>query len=85
VDAGADDPVADLNVVEQELQAYGHGLVDRPRLLVINKQELVLDQDLPTLLHELETASGRPVLSISAAMGANLDQLLASTWAELGV
>ncbi len=85
VDAGAEDPVADLNVVEQELQAYGHGLVDRPRLLVINKQELVLDQDLPTLLHELETASGRPVMCISAAMGTNLDQLLASTWDALGV
>ena len=72
-------------VVEQELEAYGHGLVDRPRLLAINKQELVLEEDLPKLLRDLETASGRPVLSISAAMGANLDQLLASTWAELGV
>ena len=85
VDAGAEDPVADLQVVEQELQAYGHGLVDRPRLLVINKRELVAEQDLPRLLNDLETASGRPVLCISAAMGTNLDQLLGTTWAELGV
>ena len=79
------DPVADLHVVEQELQAYGHGLVDRPRLLVINKQELVSDEDLPTLRSDLEAASGRPVMCISAAMGANLEQLLGATWAELGV
>ena len=85
VDAGAEDPVADLNVVQQELEAYGHGLADRPRLLVINKQELVSEQDLPTLLQDLEAASGRPVLCISAAMGTNLDQLLADTWVELGV
>ena len=85
VDAGAEDPVADLHVVEQELQAYGHGLVDRPRLLVINKQELVSDQDLPTLRNDLEAASGRPVMCISAAMGTNLEQLLGATWAELGV
>jgi GTP-binding protein len=85
VDAGAEDPVADLHVVEQELQAYGHGLVDRPRLLVINKQELVSDEDLPTLRNDLEAASGRPVMCISAAMGTNLDQLLGATWAELGV
>ena len=85
VDAGSEDPVADLNVVQQELEAYGHGLVDRPRLLVINKQELVSEDDLPTLQQELEAASGRPVLCISAAMGTNLDQLLAETWAELGV
>jgi len=85
VDAGSEDPVADLNVVQQELEAYGHGLVDRPRLLVINKQELVAEEDLPRLRQDLEAASGRPVLCISAAMGTNLDQLLAETWAELGV
>ena len=85
VDAGSEDPVADLNVVQQELEAYGHGLVDRPRLLVINKQELVSEEDLPTLRQNLEAASGRPVLCISAAMATNLDQLLAETWAELGV
>ena len=85
VDAGSEDPVADLNVVQQELEAYGHGLVDRPRLLVINKQELVSDEDLPSIRLDLEATSGRPVLCISAAMGTNLDQLLAETWAELGV
>jgi GTP-binding protein len=85
VDAGSEDPVADLNVVQQELEAYGHGLVDRPRLLVINKQELLLEEDLPTLRQNLEAASGRPVLCISAAMGTNLDQLLSETWAELGL
>lgn len=85
VDAGSEDPVADLNVVQQELKTYGHGLVDRPRLLVINKQELVTEEDLPRLRQDLEAASGRPVLCISAAMGTNLDQLLAETWAELGV
>ena len=52
---------------------------------MINKQELVSEQDLPKLRQHLETASGRPVLCISAAMGTNLDQLLAETWAELGV
>ena len=85
VDAGSEDPVADLNVVQQELEAYGHGLMDRPRLLVINKQELVSDEHLPSLRRDLEATSGRPVLCISAAMGTNLEQLLAETWAELEV
>ena len=52
---------------------------------MINKQELVSDEDLPTLRNDLEAASGRPVMCISAAMGTNLDQLLGATWAELGV
>ena len=85
VDAGADDPVGDLRVVEKELEAYGHGLVDRPRLLVLNKQELLLDEQLPELSNELEQASGRAPLCISAAMGRNLDQLLEQVWKELGI
>ncbi len=85
VDAGADDPVGDLRVVEKELEAYGHGLVDRPRLLVLNKQELLLDERLPELSQELEQASGRAPLCISAAMGSNLDQLLERVWTELGI
>ena len=85
VDAGADDPVGDLRVVEKELEAYGHGLVGRPRLLVLNKQELLLDEQLTELSNELEQVSGRAPLCISAAMGRNLDQLLERVWTELGI
>ena len=85
VDAGADDPIGDLRVVENELEAYGHGLVERPRILVLNKQELVLDEQLPELIRDLEGASGRSVLCVSAAMGTNLDGLLERVWQELGV
>ena len=85
VDAGADDPVGDLRVVERELQAYGHGLVDRPRLLVLNKQELVSKGDLADIVRDLEQTSGRSPLCVSAAMGANLDGLLDAVWRQLGV
>jgi GTP-binding protein len=85
VDAGADDPIGDLRVVENELEAYGHGLVERPRILVLNKQELVSDDQLAELVGDLEGASGRSVLCVSAAMGSNLDALLARVWRELGI
>ena len=85
VDAGADDPLEDLRTVEKELEAYGHGLMDRPRLLVLNKQELRSDDELPALMAELKHASGIDPLCISAAMGSNLDALLEQIWSELGV
>ena len=85
LDAGAEDPLGDLRVVEKELQAYGHGLVDRPRLLVLNKQELCLEDDLQRLVAALEQTSGRRPLCVSAAIGANLDQMLECIWRELGV
>ena len=85
VDAGADDPVGDLRVVEKELEAYGHGLVERPRLLVLNKQELLDEAARPGMMAELEQASGRTPLSVSAAMGTNLDSLLDQVWQMLGI
>ncbi len=85
VDAGADDPVGDLRVVEKELEAYGHGLVERPRLLVLNKQELLDEASRPGMMAELAQASGRTPLCVSAAMGTNLDSLLDQVWQMLGI
>ena len=85
VDAGVDDPVSDLRVVEKELMAYGHGLVERPRLLVLNKQELVPDDLLGSVQDDLRQASGRDLITISAVMGRGLNALLDQVWAQLGV
>ena len=85
VDAGADDPVEDLRVVEKELEAYGHGLVERPRLLVLNKQELLDEDARPGVMDALAEASGRTPLSVSAAMGTNLNSMLDQVWQMLGI
>ncbi len=83
VDAASDDPLRDLYVIEQELEAYGHGLVDRPRLLVLNKKEL-LNQDCENqLVENLEKASGKKLTLISAVMGKGLDALLEDVWKNL--
>ena len=85
VDGGSEDPIGDLQVVEKELQAYGQGLAERPRLLVLNKLELIDEDDRADLIQRLEEASGRSVLLISAAMAQGLESLLQTVWSELGV
>jgi GTP-binding protein len=85
VDGGAEDVVADWRVVTSELQAYGHGLDQRPRLLVLNKRELVDPEELPERVKALEAAAGQPVLVISAAMAEGLEALLQAVWGELGI
>jgi GTP-binding protein len=86
VDAGADDVVADLQVVERELQAYGHGLSARPRLVVLNKADVLdgagLEVQVEKLAHQ---CGGSPPLVISAAASRGLDALLAAVWRELGI
>jgi GTPase len=83
----------DLEVVERELAAYGHGLIDRPRLVVLNKVELIDEQDLAPLLGEInkrtqktsKPASAHSPLVISAVTHRGLDGLLAAVWKELGI
>ncbi len=85
VDAGAEDVLADLQVVEEELAAYGHGLSDRPRLVVLNKMELRDATELEELVAAIATHTGEPPLVISAAASQGLDALLAAVWAQLGI
>jgi hypothetical protein len=93
VDGSSEDVVADLQVVEAELRAYGHGLEARPRLVVLTKVELLDSEEIAERLealaaHGLSAAAlpslGAP-LAISAATRTGLDALLALVWRELGV
>jgi GTPase len=85
VDAGAEDVLADLGVVEEELAAYGHGLSERPRLVVLNKMELRDAAELQELMEAVGAHTGEPPLVISAAASQGLDALLAAVWAQLGI
>ncbi|MBM5823688.1 MAG: GTPase ObgE [Cyanobacteria bacterium K_Offshore_surface_m2_011] len=85
VDAGAEDVLAELRVVEEELAAYGHGLSERPRLVVLNKMELHDAAELQELVAAVGNHTGGPPLVISAAASQGLDALLAAVWAQLGI
>ncbi len=83
IDGSTDKPVEAFSVLEKELEAYGHGLMYKPRLVVLNKKELLDKASELNVIAELEKASGRQVISISAAMGKGLDELLSRVWEEL--
>ncbi len=84
IDGASEDPLADLNVVEKELAAYGHGLLDRPRLLVLNKRELLNEESENNLVESIYKVSEQKLILISAAMGKGLDVLLDQVWKQLG-
>ena len=89
INSSAEDVVADLNVVEGELTAYGHGLDQRPRIVVLNKIELLdpasLEELVEKVSQQVQARGGLPVLAISAAASKNLPQLLAAVWQQLGI
>ena len=85
VDGSSPDPIADAQVLLGELEAYGNGLLERPRLLVLSKAELLDEEQLEALPAQLSEKLGQPVKVISAVTGQGLDGLLQQVWQELGV
>ncbi|MBM5800362.1 MAG: GTPase ObgE [Cyanobacteria bacterium K_DeepCast_35m_m2_023] len=85
LDASSPQLLDDYATVDAELGAYGHQLDQRPRLVVLSKIELLTSEECQRLQQELQQASGRQVLAISAAAAKGLDSLLAAVWRELGI
>ena len=75
VDASREDPLADIATIDAELDAYGHGLRERPELIALNKIDLAEARDqVPALVETLE-ARGREAVAVSAATGEGVDRL----------
>ena len=86
VDASSATVGEDLAVVERELTAYGHGLDERRRLVVLSKADLVDAGRLEEVITEVASlCRGQPPLVISAASGRGLEPLKAAVWGELGL
>lgn len=74
------DPVEDLRVLNEELAQYGHGVADKPQLIVANKA------DLPGAakgLARLRRAVWQPIVVISAKTGEGIPAMLTAAAALL--
>jgi GTP-binding protein len=83
IDATADDPIANYQTIQQELQAYGRGLAERPQILALNKVDAVEAETLETIAAQLNQLSQVPVFQISAVAQTGLDRLLQKIWQSL--
>ena len=70
------DPLEDFVAINNELAAFGHGLVEKPQLVVLNKLDMPdVRADWPRIRAALE-ASGHEVMAISAMTGEGTRELL---------
>jgi len=76
IDIHGTDPAEALEVVEEELAAYGAGLDEKPRLIALNKIDLVDAELVKAFTKELKAAGAKKVFAISGATGKGLDKLL---------
>lgn len=76
VDISGEDPAEAMQVVERELEAYGEGLEDKPRLIALNKIDLADSELAAGFAEELRSAGAERVFPISGATGQGIDALL---------
>jgi GTP-binding protein len=70
--------------VRGELAAHGGGLAELPELVVLSKVDLVAADEADAALAELRDGTGRPVLGLSSATGAGLDDLARALFDMVG-
>lgn len=87
VDISTEDPIADIGVINRELLLYERDLDKLPQLLVLNKADLLPDEDRDEIVSKLKKKLGVPVYVISCATNLGLDELkklLLENLAKLG-
>ena len=77
LDGSTLDPLEDFETINAELEAFGHGLIDKPQIVVINKLDLPSVRDLfPEMKAIFEAHGYRDVMGISAMARTNIRELL---------
>ncbi|MGG6239801.1 GTPase ObgE [Nodosilinea sp. AN01ver1] len=83
VDATAEHPLDNFHTIQQELEAYGRDLSDRPQVLALNKVDALTPEVLAELMSQFEALGPGPVYGISAVAGTGLGPMLQQIWALL--
>ncbi|APG63388.1 GTPase ObgE [Sphingorhabdus lutea] len=76
IDANGDNPVKAWQIVQNELNEYGGGLIDKPQILALNKSDLLDEELMSDIADQLRAAGAKDIMHISGAGGAGLDELL---------
>ena len=76
IDIAGKEPVEAMHIIEDELEAYGEGLEDKPRLVVLNKIDQADDELVEAYARELLEAGADEVFAVSGVSGVGVPELL---------
>jgi GTPase len=85
IDATSEDPIAAYKTIQEELRAYGRGLMERPQIVALSKIDAFEpgDGELEAIAQRLAQASQSNIWRISAVARTGLDPLLQQVWQSL--
>ena len=76
VSAQEDNVAKAYTTIRGELEAYGHGLCDKPEIVALSQVDILDDKTKAQKIKELEKASGQSVIAFSAVSHQGLDNTL---------
>src|SRR5437764_1045315 len=62
--------------IRKELESYGHGLAEKPEIVVLNKTDAIPPEAVTRKLKSRERVSGRTAIAMSGVTGSGVDQVL---------
>ncbi|GAD56106.1 MAG: GTP-binding protein [Limimaricola cinnabarinus] len=83
VDGTSGDPMVDYRTIIGELEAYGGGLAEKPRITVLNKIDALDEEERAFLADELAAESGGEVMLMSGATGEGVTEVLRALRARI--
>jgi GTPase len=83
VDGTSSTITKDFRTIVEELEAYGYGLADKPRIVAMTKIDALDAATAGRRRRALEKAAGGPVAAISAVSGAGMPEVLRAVQAKV--
>lgn len=83
IDATAEDVVASYKTIRTELKAYGHGLLEKPEIIGLNKCDALTAAEIKSKITALKRSTARrkpPILPLSAITQHGLNEVLWETY-----
>ena len=78
IDGTQEDVVGAYRTIRAELQAYGHGLAEKPEIVGLNKADAIAREDIPKLRRKLARASKGTVMVLSGVAGKGVPEVTAA-------
>jgi GTP-binding protein len=76
IDGTSEDPAAAYKVIRAELEAYGHGLEDKPEIVALSKTDSMTPEAIKTQAARLKKASKKTPVLLSSASGQGVTDVL---------
>ncbi|WP_308720927.1 GTPase ObgE [Komagataeibacter xylinus] len=74
--AETEEVVAAWRTIRHELREYGGGLADKPEIIVLNKIDALLPEEIDERVKALEQASGHKIMTMSSVAHMHVDTVL---------